>query len=65
MILLHHSTILSCLSVRMNGQPEVGWLIPTIPATSNNSLCKAPGDLLPALGMHQGKMGQEDGCEAG
>lgn len=29
------------------------------------SPCRAPWDLLPALGTHQGKIGQEDGCEAG
>lgn len=39
--------------------------MPTRPATPGHSPCRAPGDLLPALGMHQGKMGWEDGCEAG
>ena len=38
--------------------------MPASPATPAHSPCRAPGDLPPALGMQQGKMGWEDGCEA-
>lgn len=39
--------------------------MPFNPVTPAHSPCRASGELLPALGMHQGKMDQEDGCESG
>lgn len=53
----------SARGLTFSREPEVSWLMPFSPVTPVHSPCRAPEELLPALGMHQGKMDQEDGRE--